>query len=102
MSHRLAFAGAYGAVVLLGLTVGAPRDAAAQEVIVPPPPEVIATVQPVYYEGHPAYWYGGHWYWRDPHGWHSYANEPAYLRDHRMHGPPARYHYEGHGGYHRR
>jgi hypothetical protein len=59
-----------------------------------PPPVFIATVEPVYFEGHAAYWYGSHWYWRDPHGWHWYANEPGFLRDHRAHARPARYHYE--------
>ncbi|HXX69311.1 MAG TPA: hypothetical protein VEK07_19155 [Polyangiaceae bacterium] len=99
VNHRLSIPAA-GAILSLGLLVGASADVAAQpvppppEVVVPPPPEVIATVEPVYYEGHPAYWYGGHWYWRDPHGWHWYGVEPAYLRDHRAHAPPPRYHYE--------
>lgn len=68
----------------------------------PPPPDVIATVAPVYYEGHPAYWYNNHWYYRDPHGaWAWYHDEPAFLRDHRGRYPVARYHYER-GGFHHR
>jgi hypothetical protein len=100
MNRRLTLS-ALGSIGALALVIAAPLDAGAQppppDVIAPPPPEVIATVEPVYYEGHPAYWYGGHWYWRDPHGWHWYANEPAFLRDHRAHEPPRRYHYDGRG-----
>lgn len=100
MNHRFTFGAALAAIVSLGVLAGLSSDAAAQpippppEIVVPPPPQVIATVEPVYYEGHPSYWYGGHWYWRDPHGWHSYATEPAFLRDRRAHFAPAHYHYE--------
>jgi len=94
MSHTLTLYGLLGAVAI-GLPFATPRVAGAQEVVIaPPPPEVVATVEPVYYEGHAAYWYGGHWYWRDPHGWHWYGSEPAFLRDRRAHFPPPRYHYE--------
>lgn len=79
-------AGALAATSLVG------TPAAAQWA--PPPPEVIATTDPVYYEGHAAYWYGGHWLWRDGHGaWNHYDREPAFLADRRMHSPPARYHF---------
>jgi hypothetical protein len=61
----------------------------------PPPPEYIATTEPVYYEGHPAYWYNGHWYWRDEHGWNHYDQEPAFLADRRAHFPPARRSWRG-------
>jgi hypothetical protein len=75
--------GALATVTLLG------TPAAAQWA--PPPPEVIATVSPVYYEGHAAYWYGNHWSWRDERGnWNHYDNEPAFLADHRAHFAPAR------------
>lgn len=85
--------GAFAAVSLVTM------PAAAQWV--PPPPEYIATTDPVYYEGHAAYWYGNHWYWRDEHGaWNHYDNEPASLADRRMHGPPDRHDFER-GGRHR-
>ncbi len=82
------------ALASFGFCVAASGRAAAQPEPPPPPAAVIATVEPVYYEGHAAYWYGGHWSWRDPHGWHTYHEEPAYLRDHRAHGAPPRHHYE--------
>jgi hypothetical protein len=45
-----------------------------------PPPEVIATLTPVYHEGHAAYWYHNHWHYRDGSGaWAYYHDEPAYL-----------------------
>jgi hypothetical protein len=54
----------------------------------PPPPEVYTTTEPVWYEGHAHYWYGGHWYWRDEHGgWQHYDHEPAFLVERHMHGP---------------
>jgi hypothetical protein len=87
-----------------GLSLLGAGDAAAQIPLPPPPPlpavvvappsVVVTTARPVYYEGHAHYWYGNHWYWRDPHGWHTYEAEPRYLREHRFHAPPPRYHYE--------
>jgi hypothetical protein len=57
----------------------------------PPPPEVIATTEPVYFEGHAAYWYDNHWYWRDEHGgWNHYDREPPSLADRRAHSTPVR------------
>ena len=50
-----------------------------------PPDSYIATATPVYYEGYPSYWYGGRWYRREGTRWHSYRNEPVYLRDYRAH-----------------
>jgi hypothetical protein len=88
-SKVFVIASAVGALAAVSL-IGAP--AAAQWV--PPPPEVVATLDPVYYEGHAAYWYGNHWYWRDEHGgWNHYDNEPAFLADHRAHFPPVRHSY---------
>ncbi len=44
-----------------------------------PPPEVIATLAPVYFEGHAAYWYHSRWYYRDARGvWGTYHDEPAF------------------------
>jgi hypothetical protein len=71
--------------------------ASAQEVVYPPP-EYIATAEPVYYEGRPAYWWNNRWYYRNGPGWYYYHNEPAYLYGWR--GRPGwgggRYYY-GHG-----
>jgi hypothetical protein len=92
LSKGLAIVSAVGAVAAVSL-ISTP--AAAQWV--PPPPEVVATLEPQYYEGHAAYWYGNHWYWRDAHGgWNHYDNEPAFLADRRAHFPPVR-----HSWYHR-
>jgi hypothetical protein len=51
-----------------------------------PPPGFVATASPVYYEGHPAYWYGNRWYYRDGAGWGAYRSEPGYLRNYRVQG----------------
>ena len=57
----------------------------------PPPPEYVASTEPVYYEGHAAYWYGNQWSWRDEHGaWNHYDHEPAGLAEHRAHYAPVR------------
>jgi uncharacterized membrane protein YgcG len=65
----------------------------------PPPPEYVATTEPVYYEGHAAYWYGNHWNWRDEHGgWNHYGQEPGFLADHRAHFAPVRHSWVGGGG----
>jgi hypothetical protein len=34
-----------------------------------PPDAYIATTEPVYFEGHAAYWYGGRWFYRDGARW---------------------------------
>jgi hypothetical protein len=86
LSKGIALVPAVGVVALVSLT-GAPAEAQ----WAPPPPEYIATTEPVYYEGHPAYWYGGHWFWRDEHGgWGHYDHEPPFLADRRGHSPPVR------------
>jgi hypothetical protein len=80
--------GAFAAVSLVGMP-------SAQAQWAPPPPEYIATTEPVYYEGHAAYWYNNHWYWRDGGGnWGHYDQEPAFLADRRMHSPPDRRQFE--------
>lgn len=65
-----------------------------------PPPEFIATASPVYFEGHAAYFWGGHWYYRSGPGWHMYRQEPPVLHDHRVaHGaPPRQFYGRAHGG----
>jgi hypothetical protein len=82
--------GALAFVSLLGARAFAQWD--------PPPDEYIATSEPVYYEGHPAYWYNGHWFWRDEHGgWGHYDREPPFLADRRARFAPVRRSWE-HGG----
>jgi hypothetical protein len=48
-----------------------------------PPAAYVATASPVYYEGHPAYWYGNRWYYRNGGGWGYYRSEPRYLNEYR-------------------
>jgi hypothetical protein len=61
-------------------------QAKAQIVVNFPPPAFIATATPVYFEGHPAYWYNNRWCYRDGRGaWAYYHEEPAYLHDWRGH-----------------
>jgi hypothetical protein len=62
-----------------------------------PPDTFIATTDPVYFEGHAAYWYGGRWVYRDGGGWRHYDREPAGLAQRRMQASPARYSYQGAG-----
>ena len=89
LSKGLATVSAVGALAAVVLAA-APADAQ----WVPPPPEVVGTLDPVYYEGHAAYWYNNHWYWRDAHGgWNHYDNEPAFLADRRAHFAPVRHTY---------
>jgi hypothetical protein len=44
-----------------------------------PPASYVVTAQPVYYEGHASYWYGGRWVYRDGASWNYYRTEPQYL-----------------------
>ena len=100
-SRALVFASSVAAASAIGLY--GVRAMAQDDV--PPPPEYIATVEPIYYEGHPAYWYNNHWFYRDEHGaWGHYHDEPAFLRDRRFHSPPNRWHYAaaGRAGFRRR
>jgi hypothetical protein len=59
-----------------------------------PPPSFIATVQPVYFEGHASYWYNGRWVYRDGGRWSAYRSEPPYLAQRRAQFAPARRTYE--------
>ncbi len=91
LSNGFALVPAAG-VLATALFVGSPAIAQWE----PPPQEYIATTEPAYYEGHPAYWYNGHWFWRDEHGgWNHYDQEPRELADHRAHFPPARRSWQG-------
>ncbi len=88
------------AAVVVTVTCLAAVPASAQvEIVVPPPPAFIATTPPVYFEGHPAYWYGNRWYFRDGAGWHFYHHEPGYLRGYRGRFHAERRFYEHGGGY---
>ena len=93
------FAKALIAALPLSMVAGL---ALAQVPAPPPPPDTyVATVEPTYYNGQPVYWYQDHWYWRDANNnWQYYAQEPQFLHDHRMHGPPDR-HMDEHRGDHR-
>jgi hypothetical protein len=44
-----------------------------------PPASYVVTTEPVYYEGHASYWYGGRWVYRDGPRWNYYRSEPQYL-----------------------
>lgn len=59
-----------------------------------PPDAYIATTEPVYFEGHAAYWYGNRWYYRDGGHWGHYDREPPVLYQRRMQAPPVRRTYE--------
>jgi len=53
----------------------------------------IATNRPVYYEGHASYWYGNQWHYRQGRSWHTYREEPRFLRQHRGQRPDGRHYY---------
>jgi hypothetical protein len=54
----------------------------------------VVTAQPVYYEGHASYWYGGRWVYRDGANWNYYRSEPQYLGARRGYAAPQRRVYE--------
>ncbi len=95
LSRRIAFSVAAIAVMTLGDAALAPRIASAQVVVEFPSADYLATVDPVYYEGHAAYWWNNQWRWRDGQGWHFYAQEPGYLYNQRSHAPYGRWGYGG-------
>jgi len=63
------------------------------EVRISPPSWFIATNRPVYYEGHASYWYGNQWHYRQGRSWHTYREEPRFLRQHRGQRPDGRHYY---------
>jgi hypothetical protein len=93
-------------IVLCAAAVAAGSKAALAQIEVTigfPTPEIIATTEPVVFEGHAAYWFGGRWYYRDGNRWRYYRDEPVFLRDRRMHRAPERHFYgREHGGGYRR
>jgi hypothetical protein len=86
--------------VIVACLAVAPAPAQGQiEVRISPPAWFIATAQPVYFEGHAAYWYGDRWYYRDRGAWRYYHDEPEHLRDYRGHHEGGRQFYgRAHGG----
>jgi len=79
---------ARAAVGLLFLSASAVATAGcADEVVVGPadypPAAFLATAQPVYYEGRPAYFYGNRWYYRNGASWGAYRSEPEFLSQRR-------------------
>ena len=94
--------GALSLGVVAACLASAPAQAQAQiQIQITPPVWFIATTTPVYYEGHPSYWYGNQWHYREGRTWHTYREEPRYLHDQREHHKPHRHNYghdhEGHG-----
>jgi hypothetical protein len=88
------------AAVAVGCDVGVEADYPAGYYADYPPDDYVATTEPVYYEGYPAYWYGGFWYYRGPGGrWNHYDREPSALYNRRLRSPPVRRGYERSGGH---
>jgi len=85
------------ALAFVCVTSVSPRSAEAEVVVSFPSAAYLATVEPVYYEDHAAYWYMNRWRYRDGHGWHSYDIEPQFLMNRRLHSAPGRWFYRGHG-----
>ena len=85
--------------LVLGASVAAttfftPRTASAQEYWVGyVPSEHIATVEPVYWNGRPHYYYNGYWMYREGARWRYYRSEPAYFQQWRYRYPNGRWHY---------
>jgi hypothetical protein len=59
-----------------------------------PPDALIATTEPIYFEGRPTYWYRGRWHYREGGRWHHYDREPRDLYERRVRGLPMRRRYE--------
>ncbi|MFI5299774.1 MAG: hypothetical protein ACHREM_16935 [Polyangiales bacterium] len=59
-----------------------------------PPDEYLVTTEPIYFEGHAAYWYGGRWNYREGGRWNHYDREPPALQRRRSEAPPRRRTYE--------
>jgi hypothetical protein len=59
-----------------------------------PPDAIVATTEPVYFDGHASYLYGGRWYYRDGNRWSHYDHEPPALAQRRVQAPPRQRTYE--------
>jgi hypothetical protein len=91
------FKGALVGVMVWGMT--AASGCAAEVVAEPvyfPPPAFLVSATPVYFEGHPTFFYNERWYFRTPAGWAFYRSEPAYLYKYRAsHAKPANLYVRG-------
>jgi hypothetical protein len=92
MSRSLALVAASVLGLVPALTTVS-STASAQVVVDFPSADFVASIQPIYYENHAAYWWHNHWLWRDGGGWHSYDKEPEFLMQHRLHDPAGRWFY---------
>jgi hypothetical protein len=71
------------ALAMTGAT-GCYDEAYADPPVYYPSDGIVATEDPIYYEGQATYFYGGHWYYRGEGGrWNYYHSEPSYLRQYR-------------------
>jgi hypothetical protein len=76
-------AGGALALATAGLT-GCYDDAMIGDPAYYPSDGIVASDDPIYYDGYPTYYYGGYWYYRDVGGhWNYYRSEPGYLRSYR-------------------
>lgn len=80
--------------VFLLTLASAPAHAQQVQISLFPPVTFRATTQPVYYEGHAAYWYNGRWYYQRSGEWEYYREEPLHLREYRSNRRAPRPHYE--------
>lgn len=98
LMQRLVVAG------LLSTSLIAATSLAQIQVEIGPPNDFIATTQPVYFEGHAAYWFRDRWMFRDGGAWRSYREEPAFLRERRgpRYEPVRQFYGREHGGGYRR
>ncbi len=79
-SFLFASAIALAATTMFVAPIASAQDDAYDVDVDAPPPDVIATITPVYWGGHAAYWWNGGWHFRDAHGaWNHYRGEPSYL-----------------------
>jgi hypothetical protein len=71
--------------LVAGISLGAPAEASAQQVVVVYPDDAyIASAEPVYYNGVAHYWYRDRWYYRTGGQWAWYREgEPRWLHEYR-------------------
>jgi len=77
-SKGIFFAGA-----IVACLAALPAQAEVQ-IQISPPGWYVATNRPTYYEGRPSYYYRNQWHYRQGRTWHTYREEPRFLRDRRM------------------
>jgi hypothetical protein len=86
MASHTRFVGFLGAALLFGTAAAGVAGCAVEAypagyatVDDYPPDAYIATAEPVYYEGRPAYFWHNRWVYRDGGRWGGYAHEPPEL-----------------------